>query len=117
MNGLAWVYLIELSIGTLAGWLFIIGYSFTYQWWRSSVATHVVAFSAVVTAFYTLYLGRTLFSPGMAAGSTGGGFGMFRFILFTLLTAVVVWRLVVFVPERLRAEQRAAVVRPVRRGD
>jgi hypothetical protein len=115
MNALAWIYLIELALGTLAGWLFIIGYSFTYHWWHSSVATHVVSFSTVVAAFYTLYFFRTLAQPGTASGSTAGGFGVFRFILFTLLTAVVMWRLIVFIPERLRREHRENVVEPKRK--
>lgn len=105
MNILAWVYAIELALGMTAGWAFVIQYWRTYRWWKHQFGIHLVSFSAIVAAFYTLYFFRTLAQPGMSAGSTGGGFGVFRFILFTLLTAVVVWRLIVFLPERLRREQ------------
>lgn len=94
-------YLAELCIGSVAGaWFF--GYALWFRWWRDELTAHLMAFSGIVELFYVYYLYRTLASPTMPPGAAQG---WTRFALFTVLTAVVVWRLVVVL--RFRARTRS----------
>lgn len=76
-----------LIIGFIAGLTFVILYSAWYVRARHWLGVHLVAFSVVVTAFYGLFIARPWMSPN--------AYMYVRFILFVLLTIVVVWRLAV----------------------
>jgi hypothetical protein len=106
--------LIDLVVGTIAGWSFLVLYTKRYDWYRDEVGRHLVAFSGVATLFYTLYLGRTvaaIFTTGFnAPGEAVTGFNIFRFFLFTAFTIVMVWRLVIFIKGTHRTDHL-----PVRR--
>lgn len=93
MTGLMlWVNNAMLIIGFIAGLAFVILYGARYLGARHWLGVHLVSFSAVVTAFYGLFIARPWLSPNT--------YMYVRFILFVLLTVVVVWRLAVLVKFR-----------------
>jgi len=86
-----------LGLGVLGGWWFVIRYTRRYAWWRNEFGSHIVAFSAAVAMFYTYYMALTIWPelPGRSA---------LRLILFTALTGIIVWRVVIF--ERVAGMER-----------
>lgn len=78
-----------LVVCTVGCWAFVVLYHRAYRWWTNDFGRHLVAFSACLGLFLTYYL-VLAFWPEMPArvGIRTG--------LFTLLTVVVVWRLVLF---------------------
>lgn len=93
---MVWANNILLGVGWLAGLIFLVWYTKRFGWWRNEFSAHLACFSLVVELFYSLFLARPLFDMTV--------FLWVRLGLFTLLTAVVVWRLVVFIRTRLFAE-------------
>lgn len=87
--GLKVYMLVLLVVSTLGCWAFVVLYHRAYRWWRNEFGRHLIAFSACLGLFLTYYL-VLAFWPGMPwrAG--------IRTALFTLLAAVIVWRLVLF---------------------
>ena len=87
--GLKYYTLALLVIACAGCWLFVVLYHRAYKWWNNEFGRHLVSFSACLGLFLTYYL-VLAFWPGMP-WRTG-----IRTGLFTLLTAAVVWRLVLF---------------------
>lgn len=88
-----------LAIGWLAGLWFLARYMSTSPWYGSEVGRHLVAMSASVFGFFTLYLVLAVWPnlPGRSA---------IRFGLLLVLVANVVRRAVLF--ERQRTADRRA---------
>lgn len=84
-----------LTIGTSASWIFVGWYGCTRAWSSSAMGRHIIAFSSVVAAFFTLYLVLMIW-PNLPGRST------IRFTLLICLVGVVVWRLVIFAVEDWR---------------
>lgn len=97
MSLLVMISLAELVIGTVAGVWFVILYSVRTPWWHEEHRAHLFTFSANTSAFYLLYLGRTLADPSTGPGSQASAFNTVRMVLFTIMTAAIVWRLVLLV--------------------
>jgi hypothetical protein len=95
---MTWANNVLLVVGWLAGGVFIVWYTKRFGWWRDEFAAHLASFSLVVEAFYSLFIVRPWVPPV--------AFAWARLGLFTLLTAVVVWRLVVFVRSFFRDAAR-----------
>lgn len=87
------VYYALIGIGAAAEWTFIIRYTSTYRWWKTELGRHLITFSACLASFETSYVVTILWPhyPGRE---------IVQLALFTLLTAAIVWRLVMF--ERIR---------------
>lgn len=81
--------LVLLVVSTLGCWGFVVLYHRSYRWWRNEFGRHLVSFSACLGLFLTYYL-VLAFWPGMPWRTH------IRTALFTLLAAVIVWRLVLF---------------------
>lgn len=88
---LGWrIYLfVLLGISTLGCWAFVVLYHRAYRWWRNEFGRHLVSFSACLGLFLTYFV-VLAFWPEMP-----WRMGL-RIGLFTLLTLVIVWRLVLF---------------------
>lgn len=78
-----------LGVGIFGCWAFVALYTKKYRWWTDPFGQHLVAFSACLGLFLTYY-GVLVVWPDMP------GRGAVRLALFTLLTVVIVWRLVLF---------------------
>ncbi len=78
-----------LVICVVACWAFVALYSRRWPWWTNQFGSHLVAFSSCLGLFLTYYL-VLAFWPGMPWRV------QIRTALFTLLTVVIVWRLVLF---------------------
>lgn len=90
--------LVLLTVGIIGCWAFVYRYARTYRWWTNEFGRHLIAFSACLGLFLTFYAVITAYPrlPGAAA---------IRLTLFTVLVAVIVWRLWLF--ERIRrAEEK-----------
>ena len=86
------LYTLALLVISCAGcWLFVVLYHRAYKWWNNEFGRHLVTFSASLGLFLTYYL-VLAFWPTMPDGLRL----WLRTSLFTLLTAVIVWRLVLF---------------------
>ena len=81
--------LVLLGVSTLGCWAFVALYHRAYRWWGNEFGRHLVAFSACLGLFLTYYCVLAVW-PGMP-WRVG-----IRTALFTLLAAVIVWRLVLF---------------------
>lgn len=91
--------LVLLLVGIVGCWAFVYRYAKTYKWWSNEFGRHLVAFSASLGLFLTFYGVLSVF-PNLP------GQKVIRLGLFTVLVAVIVWRLLLF--ERIkRAEDRA----------
>jgi hypothetical protein len=91
------VYIALLVTCSLAGWGFVIRYMAIYKWWKTEYGRHLITFTACLSALFSFYL-LALVWPGMP-GRTA-----IRTALFFLLTAAMVWRVVMF--ERIRWQAR-----------
>lgn len=97
------LYTLALLVISCAGcWLFVVLYHRAYKWWTNEFGRHLVAFSASLGLFLTYYVVLAMW-PGMPEGLRLWA----RTGLFTLLTAVIVWRLVLF--GRVSLAQRRAL--------
>lgn len=86
------VYTLALLAISCAGcWLFVVLYHRAYRWWTNEFGRHLVSFSASLGLFLSYYVVLAAW-PGMPDGLRL----WLRTGLFTLLTAVIVWRLVLF---------------------
>jgi uncharacterized membrane protein YbhN (UPF0104 family) len=110
MNWLGWLNLAELIIGTAAGGAFMVLYTVRYRWWRDEFGKHLMSFSAIAWLFYAFYLVVTLARPETAPGNSTSPTALVRFVLFSVLTVVIVWRLVIFLD--FRRYVRAAAKQP-----
>lgn len=91
-----------LGIGWLSVVIFLVWYGFTRPWTQSEMGRHIFAFTAVVGAFFTLYLVIAIW-PDMPEK-------LRMIIRLTLLLAIVttcVWRLIIFAKQDAR-DRRAA---------
>jgi hypothetical protein len=90
-------YYALLVLGAVAGWTFILRYVTTYRWWSTELGRHLVTFSGCLAAFETYYFAALIWPhfPGKE---------FLRAVLFLILTAAVLWRLVMF--ERLHRHNR-----------
>jgi hypothetical protein len=101
VNALGWINLLELIIGTVAGGGFLIMYTVRFRWWGNTFGQHLFAFSGVAWLFYVFYLYITAKAiadgvPGTAPGNSGSASAIGRLVLFSLITAVIVWRFALF---------------------
>lgn len=82
-----------LALGLIGCWAFVIRYMRRYDWWATEFGRHLIALSSCLGLFMTFYAVLAVFPrlPGAAA---------IRLILFTVLVAVILWRLVLF--ERIK---------------
>jgi hypothetical protein len=86
------LYTLALLLISAAGcWLFVVLYHRAYRWWTNEFGRHLVAFSACLGLFLTYYV-VLAFWPEMPYWLRL----WLRTGLFTLLTGVIVWRLVLF---------------------
>ena len=90
-----------LGIGWLASTVFIVWYGRTRPWFDSEIGRHLMAMSASVDAFFTLYLALAIWPdfPGRT---------VIRIVLLVALVATVVWRLIIFATQDRR--DRAAPI-------
>ncbi len=104
MSTLVLISLIELIIGTVAGVWFVVLYSIRTPWWHEEHRAHLFTFSANTAAFYLLYLGRTVADPSTGPGATPSVFNTVRMVLFTIMTAAIVWRLILLIRRPRRGQ-------------
>lgn len=92
-----WLRVALFAFGALGSWLFIYRYMRTYRWWTTELGRHMIAFSAVVGAWFTYIPFILLWPdfPGRAAIGT---------VLLVVLVFTVWWRVWMF--ERLRGKLR-----------
>jgi len=88
----AWLSVIAygiLGVGWFSVWAFVGLYGWLRPWYQSELGRHVIAFSASVGLFFTLYLILAIWPefPGRS---------IIRLVLLVLLVSVCVWRLVIF---------------------
>jgi hypothetical protein len=81
---------VELVIALLGCWSFVVLYTRTWAWWRNDVGRHLVAFSSALGLLLAFYVLRLVWRdmPGT---------GLITVILMTLLTVVILWRLLLFI--------------------
>lgn len=97
------IYTLALLVVCVAAcWAFVALYSKSFPWWRNQFGSHLVAFSTCLGLFLSYYL-VLAFWPQMP-WRVG-----IRTALFTLLTVVIVWRLVLF--WRINRDERRAANR------
>lgn len=99
-----------LVICTVGCWVFVGRYWQKHRWWTNDVGRHLIAFSGCLGLFF-VYFGVLAFWPSMPTGLRIG----LRTGLFTLLTAIIVWRVVLF--ERVERVQRKKRAEARRRGE
>lgn len=102
MSLLNWVLTVVLGAGALAGWVFVIGYTHRWTWWRDEHGAHLGFFTLSLTLIMTVYVFRPLFNPVT--------FAIIRAPLFVAVVACMVWRLVLF----LKSDRRRRLRRDVR---
>jgi hypothetical protein len=117
MNWLLINNLISLGVGTIAGLWFVGLYTWRTAWWQEEHRAHLATFSIIVTLFYLLYSARTFADPSGSPGSSLTGFNVVRALLFDILTALVVWRLVLLLRSRRQDEIRHDLEDVAREGD
>lgn len=91
------------TIALIVGWLGSAAFLFPYillvkGWRRDAHRVHVVAFSADVFAFFTLYLLRALIDPDV--------FQWIRTVLLWVLALLAVWRAAIFLGGLIRGVRR-----------
>jgi hypothetical protein len=97
-------------ICALGCWWFVARYTSLYKWWRNEIGAHLVVISAALGLLTTYYAVVSVY-PELPARS------QIRFVLFALLVAAVVWRVIIFERVALqvrrdRAEREAAKGQP-----
>lgn len=98
-----------LGVGWLAVVYFLAAYMITSPWTSTEVGRHLVAMTACVGAFFTLYLLLAIF-PDLP------GKGLIRLVLLVLLVAACVWR-AVMLTRYLRREAAAPALSVDQEGD
>lgn len=78
-----------LGLGWLSVVVFLVLYCGTRPWFRSEMGRHLVAFTACVGGFFTLYLALGIWPDLPFAGAL-------RITLLFAIVAVCVWRLVLY---------------------
>lgn len=99
------------TVALVVGWLgsaaFLGPYMiFVKGWRRDAHRLHVVCFSGVVFAFFTLYLLRPLIDSGAHTVGSAGLFQWVRTILLWVLALLADWRAAIFLTGLIRGVKR-----------
>src|SRR2546423_726766 len=104
-----WLRVALFTFGATGSWFFIYRYMRTYRWWSTALGRHMIAFSAIVGAWFT-YIPIVLIWPQIPGRNAIGT------VLIVVLVLTVWWRVWMF--ERLRRavrKENRTVTNPVQR--
>lgn len=112
----AWLTVLRMvlfGIGAVSCWWFVIIYTRSgFKWWHSDVGRNLIMLSASLGAIYTWSVAVTIW-PGLPGRLLIGT------VLFLIVTAAMIWRVVVFrrVARDVRQAQREAEQTPPEPGN